>query len=62
MFIVNTNLVMNLLQDYETRIQSLQEQVERHSMMSSMAPEDFEDEDMFGEYMNNLQYDYYTFR
>ena len=37
------------LQEFECKITSLQEQVERYSMMSSMTPEDFEDEeDTFG--------------
>ena len=36
-------------QDYENRIQTLQEQVERHSMMSSCTPDDFdEDEEEYG--------------
>ena len=32
------------------RIQSLQEQVERHSMLSSMTPDQFDDEDEEEEY------------
>ena len=36
--------------DYESKIATLQEQVERQSMMSSMTPEDFydDDDDAFG--------------
>ena len=29
-------------QDYESRILTLQEQLERHSLMSSMTPDDFD--------------------
>ena len=35
--------------DYESKIATLQEQVERHSMMSSMTPDDFDEEETFGE-------------
>ena len=37
-------------QDYESRILTLQEQLERHSLMSSMTPDDFDVDydDMFG--------------
>ena len=42
---------ISLLQDYECKITSLQEQVERYSMMSSMTPDDFDDEEeIFGGY------------
>jgi len=38
------------LQDYESRILTLQEQLERHSLMSSMTPDDFDldYDDIFG--------------
>jgi len=38
-------------QDYELRILSLQEQLERHSLMSSMTPDDFDVnfDDIFGQ-------------
>lgn len=35
-------------QDYEMKIQSLEEQVMQVSMMSSITPDDFDDEDAFG--------------
>jgi hypothetical protein len=41
--------VYALLQDYESRIMTLQEQLERHSLMSSMTPDEFEDDEhLFG--------------
>ena len=39
-----------MFQDYESKIATLQEQVERQSMMSSMTPDEFDDDedDAFG--------------
>jgi len=39
-----------IVQDYESRILTLQEQLERHSLMSSMTPDDFDldNDDIFG--------------
>ena len=38
-------LMLSIFQDYENRIQSLQEQVERHSMISSVATTNFFDDE-----------------
>ncbi len=52
----NTNFeIYTICQDYECKIASLQQEVEMsRSMMSSITPEEFEEDDAFGKFTSRM--------